>query len=329
MRKVLCAIASCLALGLSVCNWTAIVAADDEWDARADQIVANFSLNDIVGQITQFSIYQVMTKDGKLNEEVIRKKDGCRILPRCLSLDGVCEGLHWDVCLECGAICSIISRIQEITMEENGGHPIIYGLDSVHGAGFAQFAVIFGHQIHGAASFNPNLVYEMGRITGRDNLVAGAPWVFSPVLEVSRHLMWPRTYETFGEDPYLVSVMGNAIIRGSQSNNHTAACMKHFIAYSNTPTGLDQDGISISDFDLLNYFVPPFKAAIETGVMTAMKTYSSVNGVPVIGNAKLLKKLLRNDLGFDGVTTSDFDELNALNSYHRLHAVPTKPPGCR
>ncbi|GMF17383.1 unnamed protein product [Phytophthora lilii] len=173
-------------------------------------------------------------------------------------------------------------------MEENGGHPIVYGMDAVHGSALLTDTVFFGQQINGGASFNPDLVYEHGRVTARDALAAG---------------------ETFGEDPHLAAVMGDAIVHGLQSNNQTAACLKHWIAYSWGETG---EGVTISDFDLLNTLIPSFKAAIEAGALTGMKNYIAVNGVQVIENTKLLKTLLRDDVGLTGMMVTDFYEINDL-----------------
>ncbi|POM58315.1 Glycoside hydrolase [Phytophthora palmivora] len=206
---------------------------------------------------------------------------------------------------------AFVDRIQEIAMEENGGHPMIYGVDAAHGNALVTDTVYFGQQINVAATFNPDLAYEQGRITARDTLAAGIPWIFDPVLDIVHNPLWPRVYETFGEDPYLASVMGVAMIRGIQSSNKTAACMKHWIAYSLTPSGHDTDGVTISDFDLLNTHFPPYKAAVDAGF------YISVNGVPVIENTKLMTTLLRDDLKFDGLLVSDFGEINHLVSFHR------------
>ncbi|KAG2502365.1 hypothetical protein JM16_009867, partial [Phytophthora kernoviae] len=210
-----------------------------------------------------------------------------------------------------------VHRIQEISMEENGGHPMIYGVDAAHGNAMVTDTVFFGQQINAAATFNPDLVYEQSRITARDALAAGIPWVFDPVLDIMRNPLWPRVYETFGEDPYLISVMGVAMVRGIQSYNESAACMKHWIGYSWNPTGHDKDGVEISDFDLMNSYFPPFKAAVDAGLLTGMQNYISVNGVPVIENTKLMTTLLRDDLGFEGLMVSDYAEINHLNSFHR------------
>ncbi|ETI39159.1 hypothetical protein F443_15222, partial [Phytophthora nicotianae P1569] len=212
---------------------------------------------------------------------------------------------------------AFVRRVQEISMEDNGGHPIIYGTDSVHGNALLLDTVFFSHPINAAASFNADLVYEEGRINARDTLAAGVPWVFGPVLDLMHNPLWPRVYETFGEDPHLASVMGSAIIRGMQSNNQTAACMKHWIGYSWNPTGHDKDGVTISDFDLMNSYFLPFKAGIDAGLLSGMENYISVNGVPVVENTKLMTKLLRDDVGFDGMMVTDFAEINHLTEFHR------------
>jgi beta-glucosidase len=212
----------------------------------------------------------------------------------------------------------VVKRIQEISMEENDGHPILYGLDSVHGANYVDGAVIFPQQINSGASFNPNLVYKAGQVTARDTQAAGIPWIFGPILEISQNPLWSRTYETFGEDPFLTSVMGSAIVRGIQSYNQSAACMKHFIGYSKLDHGHDRENVIMDDFDLLNYFLPPFKAAIDAGAMSTMENYISINGEPVIANSRILNDLLRSDLAFEGLLVSDWAEINNLKDWHRV-----------
>ncbi|RLN70608.1 hypothetical protein BBJ29_003749 [Phytophthora kernoviae] len=254
----------------------------DEWETQVDSIMANFTTIDIVGQMTEIAVYGLTNSTYQLDEAALREY----------------AKLH-------------------ISMEENGGHPMIYGVDAAHGNAMVMDTVHFGQQINAAATFNPDLVYEQGRITARDALAAGIPWVFDPVLDIMRNPLWPRVYETFGEDPYLISVMGVAMVRGIQSYSESAACMKHWIGYSWNPTGHDKDGVEISDFDLMNSYFPPFKAAVDAGLLTGMQNYISVNGVPVIENTKLMTTLLRDDLGFAGLMVSDYAEINHLNSFHR------------
>ncbi|KAG7396935.1 hypothetical protein PHYBOEH_001502 [Phytophthora boehmeriae] len=291
----------------------------DKWDARVDAIMANYSNDDLIGEMSQIAIYGLVDSEANLIEDKVRafakQKVGSYLggpLWRGL-YDPAAVGWTWTA----KEYREAVGTIQNITMEENGGHPMIFGLDSVHGAALISGAVKFGQQINGAASFNPDLVYEMGRVTSRDTLAAGIPWSFAPILDKSSNPLWARTYETFGEDPHTISVMGDAFVRGMQSINGTAACLKHFIAYSFTPTGHDKDGVTLTDFDLLNYFAPQFKAGFDAGALTIMENYISVNGVPTIANSKLMTTLLRKDFAFDGVSVSDYAEINQLTDFHR------------
>ncbi|KAF0697632.1 Aste57867_11722 [Aphanomyces stellatus] len=180
---------------------------------------------------------------------------------------------------------------------------------------------MFPQQINAAASFNRDLVRAMGDITGRDTNAAGIPWIFGPILDVQSAKIWPRVYETFGEDPYVVTELGREIVTGLQANNTIAACFKHFIGYAATPTGHDRDPLTLSDYDVLNYYMPPFKAAIDAGAMTGMMNYVSLNGKPMGVNHKMLVKLLRHDLAFEGMLVTDWGVINDLQSFHHVAAT--------
>ncbi|OWZ24667.1 Glycosyl hydrolase [Phytophthora megakarya] len=214
----------------------------------------------------------------------------------------------------------VISQIHEIYKEE-GAVPMLYGVDTIHGATYVQGATLFGQPISAAASFNPELVYRMGVVAAKDTLSAGIPWIFSPVLGIAVQPKWSRVYETFGEDPLLSSAMGAALIKGLQSSGNVAACMKHFIGYSNVREGLDRADNVISDWELVNYYAPSFLAAVRAGVQTAMESYVSVNGVPVISSKKLLVDLLRHDMNFTGLLVSDYSEVDRM--FYEHHLVPS------
>ncbi|RLN26577.1 hypothetical protein BBI17_008238, partial [Phytophthora kernoviae] len=304
------------ALSLVVFNGGNTVVAD-EWDAQVDAIMANFTNVDIVGQMTQIAGYGLINSTYELDEEAVRGfakyHVGSYLSPPMSDLGEIDGKWGWTTV----EMRAFVQRIQEIVMEENGGHPMIYGTDSAHGNALVTDTVFFGQQINGAATFNPDLLYEQGRITARDTLASGIPWIFDPVLDIMHNPLWPRVYETFGEDPHLASVMGSAVVRGIQNYNQSAACMKHWIAYAWNPTGHDKDGVTMSDFDLLNTYFPSFKTAVDAGLLTGMENYISVNGVPIVENTKLLKTLLRTDLGFDGLMVTDYGEINALQNFHR------------
>ncbi|RHY86411.1 hypothetical protein DYB26_008959, partial [Aphanomyces astaci] len=217
----------------------------------------------------------------------------------------------------------VIDQIQAIYAQHNAV-PAIYGIDTIHGANYVRDAVLFPQPLAAASSFNLDVAYRMGEVSAKDSLAAGLPWIFSPVLGLAMQPKWARNYETFGEDPHTVSAFGVALIQGLQANNRTAACMKHFIGYSNPTSGNDRADSVISDFELVNYYAPSFLAAVHQGrVKSAMETYSSVNGEPVIASHKLLVELLRNDMGFHGLLVSDDDEVYRLVSEHHVAANET------
>ncbi|CAK4702755.1 hypothetical protein LEN26_004995 [Aphanomyces euteiches] len=209
-----------------------------------------------------------------------------------------------------------ITKIQEMHMKNNG-IPILYGLDSVHGANYVNKAVIFPHAINTGATFNTTLTHQAGLYTGRDTKAAGIPWVFGPMMEPVRHKHWSRIYESFNEDPAAVASLAAAYIEGMQSQK-VAACIKHLIAYSDPIDGNDRSNVNESTYELLNYFVPPFKAAVDVGVLSVMGSYISLNGVPVSANSVTSRDLLRHDLNFTGVLVSDYGEIYLLRRDHKV-----------
>ncbi|CEG41446.1 RxLR-like protein [Plasmopara halstedii] len=298
---------------------TPSIATDWHVQNRVEAIMSTMDIGDMLGQMTQLDVSTILHPNRTLNQAVVHEHARLNVgsylnSPGAELNDSTSNSTHIFSPLEWR---NLITEIQDIYASHHS-HPIIYGLDSVHGANYVRGAVLFGQQINAAATFNPELVYNMGRITARDTGAAGIPWLFSPILEISRNPLWARTFETFGEDPYLVSVMADAIIRGIQSNGTTAACMKHIIGYSKTPTGHDRVGVTISDFELLNQFAPSFLAAIKAGAMTAMESYISINGIPVVANTKILQDLVRHDMRFDGMIVTDYAEIHNLHVWHRV-----------
>ncbi|OWZ21129.1 Glycoside hydrolase [Phytophthora megakarya] len=286
---------------------------------RVEELMSAMDLSAMLGQMTQLDVSTILHPNRTLNRAVVHEHAELNVgsylnTPGAELNDSNANSTHNFSPQEWRAL---ITEIQDI-YANHGSHPILYGLDSVHGANYVRGAVLFGQQLNAAATFNPTLVYEMGRITARDTGAAGIPWLFAPILEISQNPLWARTYETFGEDPHLVSIMAHAIIRGIQSNGTTAACMKHIIGYSKTPTGNDRAGVTISDFDLLNQFAPSFMAAINAGALTAMESYISINGVPVVSNTKILRDLVRRDMGFEGLIVTDYAEIHNLHVWHRV-----------
>ncbi|ETW00492.1 hypothetical protein H310_07107 [Aphanomyces invadans] len=277
------------------------------------------STAELVGQMTQVDISTILNSDRTLNVtkvEAMAKLHIGSYLNSPFAGGPVGSKAGWTAT----EWRTLLTSIQSIHAKHSK-HPILYGLDSVHGANYVTHAVMFPQQINAAASFNRDLVTEMGHVTGRDTEAAGIPWIFGPILDVQTSKMWARAYETFGEDPYVVTELGRAIVHGLQDNNTVAACFKHFIGYAATPTGHDRDPVTLSDYDVLNYYMPPFQAAIDAGALTGMMNYVSVNGKPMGVNHKLLVKLLRHDLAFKGMLVTDWAVINDLHSFHHVAAT--------
>jgi len=197
-------------------------------------------------------------------------------------------------------------------------NPILYGLDSIHGASYVYNSSITPSPINIASSFDRNLAYEMGLLSSEES---PPPWIFSPVLGLALEPKWPRVYETYGEDPLLVGEMSSNVINGLQQNRkknlNTAACAKHFIGYSYPRTGHDRDPSWIPKRHLYQYFLPPWRKAIEeSNVQSIMTSYNEFNGVPNTINHYAVEEVLRNKLQFDGVIITDYREIYSITEFH-------------
>lgn len=222
----------------------------------------------------------------------------------------------------------VLYNIQMIA-EDLGIPPIMYGLDSIHGATYVYGAALFPQSINIGASFNPNIAYDSGLITGKDTRAAGVPWIFSPVLGLGLQPLWARFGETFGEDPYVAAQMGSKIIEGLQSDDNVyegfpprgGACMKHFIGYSKPNNGHDRSPVTLADRLMRQLYLPSFKAAVDAGVMSAMESYNSLGGVPMVSSTEYLTNLLRYEMNFTGPLVTDYTEIENLFSFHRVSAT--------
>ena len=203
--------------------------------------------------------------------------------------------------------------------------PVIYGIDAIHGVNYTRGATLFPQEIGLAATWNPSIAEEFARITAYETRASGIPWNFSPVLDLGRNPLWSRNFETLGEDPYLCSVMGAAIIKGYQGNNsasidslHVLACMKHFVGYSASMSGRDRTPAWIPDKYMKEYYLPSFKAAVDAGAHTVMINSGTVNGVPGHVNQALIQHTLKDEWRFRGFAVSDWEDFNMLHTVHRV-----------
>jgi len=214
-------------------------------------------------------------------------------------------------------------RLQRLATENRLGIPVIFGIDAIHGHGIHNGATIFPTQLALAASWNTSLAEKMGEVTAREVCAEGLHWTFSPVFCLGRDLRWGRIDETFGEDPFLAGKMGAAAVRGYQGKNpadadRIIACAKHYIAYGESTGGRDSYDSSVSMRTIRDIFLPPFVEAIKAGCFTFMAGYEPVDRLPCSANAKLLRGVLKEELGFDGFVVTDWSNVTSLLTRHSM-----------
>ena len=200
-----------------------------------------------------------------------------------------------------------VNALQRVAMEESRlGIPLLMARDVIHG-----FKTIFPIPLGQAASFNPQVAEDGARVAAVEASAVGIRWTFAPMIDVARDPRWGRMAEGCGEDTYLTSVMGAAMVKGFQGdslNNPTsiAACPKHFVGYGAAEGGRDYNSTFIPERRLRNVYLPPFEAAAKAGAATFMTSFNDNDGVPSTGNTFILKDVLRGEWGFDGVVVSDW-----------------------
>ena len=295
-------------------------------DATLNARIAQMSIEEKVGQTCQITLDVISQTDekgairipatidtAKLNEAILQYHVGSvlNVGSHTLSLE------EWK---------GIIPAVQNPYATGKTHIPVIYGIDAIHGVNYTVGATLFPQEIGLAATWNPGLAKSFGEITAYETRASGIPWNFSPVLDLGRQPLWSRTFETLGEDPYLVSQMGAAIIDGYQGgtstpdDKHVAACMKHFVGYSGTNSGRDRTPAWIPEKYMKELYLPSFKAAVEHGALTVMINSGAVNGVPGHINHHLITETLKNEWGFEGFAVSDWEDFIMLHSVHSISA---------
>jgi beta-glucosidase len=290
-------------------------------DKSLNARIAQMSIEEKVGQTCQITLDVITQTDAKgatripatidtakLNEAILKYHVGSilNVGSHTLSLS------EWK---------GIIPAVQNPYTTGKTNVPIIYGIDAIHGVNYTVGATLFPQEIGLAATWNPELAKNFGEITAYETRASGIPWNFSPVLDLGRQPLWSRTFETLGEDPYLISQMGSAIIDGYQGGTtpdeyHVAACMKHFVGYSGTNSGRDRTPAWIPEKYMKELYLPSFKAAVEHGALTVMINSGAVNGIPGHINHHLITETLKGEWGFKGFAVSDWEDFIMLHTVH-------------
>ena len=207
----------------------------------------------------------------------------------------------------------VINELQRIAVEESRlGIPLLVGRDVIHG-----FKTVMPIPLGQAATFNPDVVRDGATVAAREAATAGINWTFAPMIDISRDARWGRIAESLGEDPYLASMLGAAMVSGFQGTDLAAtgtiaACAKHFAGYGESESGRDYATTNIPENELRNVHLRPFKAAVDAGVTTLMASFSDLDGIPATANEFLMRQVLRDEWQFDGFVVSDWDSVRQL-----------------
>ncbi|HEY8784231.1 MAG TPA: glycoside hydrolase family 3 N-terminal domain-containing protein [Mucilaginibacter sp.] len=290
-------------------------------DKKVDALIAKMTLEEKVGQMTEVTSDVVSTTTNgvheidsqKIKEAILKYHVGS-----ILNVSGhAYTREHWH---------EVISAIQAEAAKDRLKIPVIYGIDAIHGVTYTLGSTLFPQEIAMAATFNRAIAHMAGEITAYEVRASYIPWNYSPVLDLGKTPLWPRIYETFGEDPYLIKTMGASIIRGYQGNDvgdkyHVAACMKHYLGYGDPLSGKDRTPAWIPDRYMREYFLPPFAEAVKAGAKTIMINSGEINGVPLHASHYMLTDVLRGELHFDGIAVTDWRDIEYLHDRHHIAAT--------
>ncbi len=271
-------------------------------EQRIDEFLAKMTLEEKIGQLNQI---QAPTTP---NEDVFALLRAGKIGSFIMA-----NTAHAGNDVTDSADADLLYELQRVAVEESRlGIPVIFGRDVIHGHN-----TVLPIPLATAASFDDARVKQCYRHVAREAARDGIQWTFSPMLDTSRDPRWGRCIESAGEDPYLASRMARAVVEGFQGDDLSAedsiaACAKHYIGYGASEGGRDYHRTEISDYTLRNYYVPPFRAAVDAGVQTVMSSFNEISGQPVTSSHYLLTELLKDELGFDGYIISDWDAISQL-----------------
>ena len=295
----------------------------EDTNNRVETILSKMTLEEKAGQMTQVGIPTILVQDGYWDAADTLIIDTNK-LRKALNQDFigsfVGKGLYPPSRQE---YYNLIKQIQDFALNETRlSIPIVYATDAVHGANYTKGSTIFPHQIAMAATWNPELVEKMGEITAYELRASNTPWNYAPVLDVSWQAQWGRIYETYGEDTYLTTTMGNSFLKGAQSDtmansDKTALCLKHLIGYGSPLYGKDRKNTLMPERFIRQYYLPPFEDAIKNGAKSVMISSGLVNSIPCHVNKFLITDLLKKELGFTGIAISDWGDMQFLSDFHK------------
>ena len=314
MKKILLSI-SMLALAYTASANVPVIKSDPKIEAQVEQTLKKLTLEEKIGQMMEL-VTDLFGANDKNDVFYIDEHKTDSILSRykigsILNAPNTCAptAKQWE---------KYIAQIQKISMKRIG-IPCVFGLDQNHGSTYTQGGTLFPQNINVAATFNREIARRSAEATAYETRAVSVPWTYSPTVDLGRDARWPRIWENFGEDCYLSSEMGKAMVYGFQGedpNNidqyHIATSMKHFMGYGVPWTGKDRTPAYISPADLREKHFAPFLAGLQAGALTVMVNSASVNGMPMHANKDILTGWLKEETGWDGVLITDWADINNL-----------------
>ena len=314
MKKLLLSI-SMLAFAYTTSANVPVIKSDPKIEAQVEQTLKKLTLEEKIGQMMELvtDLFGANDKNGvfyidehKTDSILSRYKIGS-----ILNAPNTCAptAKQWE---------KYIEQIQKISMKRIG-IPCVFGLDQNHGSTYTQDGTLFPQNINVAATFNREIARHSAEATAYETRAVSVPWTFSPTVDLGRDARWPRIWENFGEDCYLSSEMGKAMVYGFQGDDpnnidqyHIATSMKHFMGYGVPWTGKDRTPAYISPANLREKHFAPFLAGLQAGALTVMVNSASVNGMPMHANKEILTGWLKEETGWDGVLITDWADINNL-----------------
>ena len=314
MKKTLISI-SMLALACTANANIPVIKSDAKVEAKVDQTLKKLTLEEKVGQMMEVVIDLIGANDKNgvfyIDEQKADSIFTHYKIGSILNAPNTCAptAQQWE---------KYLAQIQKLSMKRMGV-PCIFGLDQNHGSTYTQGGTLFPQNINVAATFNREIARRSAEATAYETRAVSVPWTYSPTVDLGRDARWPRIWENFGEDCYLSSEMGKAMVYGFQGEDpnhidqyHIATSMKHFMGYGVPWTGKDRTPAYISPADLREKHFAPFLAGIKAGALSVMVNSASVNGMPMHANKEILTHWLKEQTGWDGVLITDWADVNNL-----------------
>jgi beta-glucosidase len=304
---------------------------DENVEAQVEALLAKMTLRDKVGQMCELAIDRVAKNPNDSSSESLA---GGMLSAKAVDevfgqyRVGSILNVPYGVAQTPEKWADVIRALNEASMEQCG-IPQIYGVDQIHGASYTWGATLFPQEVGQGASFNPAISRRIGEITAYESRTCLIPWVYSPVMDVARSPLWPRMWESFGEDVLLNGIMASELTRGLQGNdpnhvgmNNVAACLKHYMAYGAAVSGKDRTPSSITYRDMMEKYFQPFRMCCEAGALSLMVNSANNNGVPFHANRRLLTEWLKEGLDWDGMIVTDWADID--NIWRRDHVAANK-----